>query len=683
MATKHLPAACQNQITQLVEARAASKDFSKDYDSIVKKFMDVGLQGKKPNVFQMYNEYTINAMLSGTGTPVVNFASNMGQVVIRPLLELIKGVITLNPRAFRQASAMLESMFDGWVTDAKFFNRAFKSGIPFDFDITPKNLGLTQKQFNEMMSDAGIAVDPLTGRVPPELASKLLSDSYDYMTQAIPTKFGGRIIRVPTRLTVAIDEYFKARLRSQKALALISEKASLDAEKGIGSYSDLYKQYKRVWSEGDSESYANNLRQIFGDESTAIFDVRNYARDNTFQTQLPKWLQKISDWKGEGSGPLQTLLVQAIPFLRTPWNLAVQGASYVPIAGYFARGVETKTALKQLADGTKRMVTEPVRMSREDALARQVVGFGASMAVWAMFDKGMITGAYPLDPDRRQTMIDAGIPEFSIKVGDNWVSYKKMEPIATVLGIASDILSLDEHLKKEGFYDRTDDEGLSLAKEATKGLWQSFKSNLLQKTFMEGFSELVSGFDTTDPEGLANFGRNIGSRVVPALSATVGKAFDPYERETIGIVERIKARIPGVRESLPIKYGAYGASKQESAIGELTGFNITPMSTEQQQFMAKIGAGMSRPSKKMGKVQMSNEQYARYNFYINEITTNMLNNMDLEGLAKSPQRKIIKKEIEKMMSKARSYAKDMLQRDYPELASAIQEQKLFDLGLQQ
>ena len=682
MATKHLPESCQSQIKQLAEGRRASKDVSSDmYDKVAKKFLDVGLQGKKPNVWQMYNEYTINAMLSGTGTPVVNFASNMGQIVIRPLLELIKGVLTLNPRTMRQATAMFSSMFDGWVTDAKFFNRAFKSGIPFDFDITPKSLGLSPKQFNEMMSDAGIPIDPLTGRVPPEMASKLLSDSYDYMTQAIPTKFG-RFIRVPTRLTVAIDEYFKARLRTQKALALISEKASLDSEKGLGSYDSLYAQYKRIWSEGDKENYAANLNQIFGDESTAIFDVRNYARDNTFQTQLPKALQKITEWKGDNSGPIQTLLTQAIPFLRTPWNLATQGASYIPVAGYFARGLETKAVLRELKDGTKRLVSEPVRMSREDALARQVVGFGASMAVWAMFDNGIITGAYPIDPDRRQTMIDAGIPEFSIKVGDSWVSYRKMEPISTVLGIASDIKALDEYLKKEGFYDRTDDEGRALANEAMKGLWQSFKSNLLQKTFMEGFSELVSFFDTTDPQGLAQFGRNIGSRVIPALSATVGKAKDPYERETIDIVDRIKARIPGVRESLPIKYGAYGEPLQQSAIGELTGFNITPLSTEQQKFMATIGAGMSRPSKKMGKIQLSTEQYGRYNYYINEMTTNILNQMDLEALSKSPYRKIVKKNIENMMSKARTYARGMLERDYPELREHIQQQRLFDLGLQ-
>jgi hypothetical protein len=215
-----------------------------------------------------------------------------------------------------------------------------------------------------------------------------------------------------------------------------------------------------------------------------------------------------------------------------------------------------------------------------------------------------------------------------------------------------------------------------------KGLWQSFKSNLLQKTFMEGFSELVGFFDTTDPQGLAQFGRNIGSRVIPALSATVAKAKDPYERETIDIVDRIKARIPGVRESLPVKYGAYGEPLQQSAIGELTGFNITPLSTEQQKFMATIGAGMSRPSKKMGKIQLSTEQYGRYNYYINEITTNILNQMDLEAMSKSPYRKIVKKNIENIMSKARAYARNMLERDYPELREHIQQQRLFDLGLQ-
>ena len=79
------------------------------------------------------------------------------------------------------------------------------------------------------------------------------------MTQAIGGKTG-KIIRLPTKLTVAIDEYFKARMRSQRMMNYISRKASKDEADGLGSYDDLYKKYKdEVFLTGKSEDLYGNI----------------------------------------------------------------------------------------------------------------------------------------------------------------------------------------------------------------------------------------------------------------------------------------------------------------------------------------------------------------------------------------------------------------------------------------
>jgi hypothetical protein len=89
---------------------------------------------------------------------------------------------------------------------------------------------------------------------------------------------------------VAVDEYFKNGLRVQKSLALLSRKASADEAKGLGSYDDLYNKYKTTFFASKKKGDINNaLEETFGVDAQEIYDVRNYAKDNTYQTQ-DDWL---------------------------------------------------------------------------------------------------------------------------------------------------------------------------------------------------------------------------------------------------------------------------------------------------------------------------------------------------------------------------------------------------------
>jgi hypothetical protein len=684
MATFNLvPPNCQEFGRELASVQNAAANVNPaQVEDLVSDIMVEGVKGKKPSVWQMATEFTYNSLLSGLGTPLWNAVSGTFQTIIKPVLKGIQGVVFMDKAAAREARAMFSSLTDGWMKDFTYFNHAMKTGLPLDFRITPASLNMTQKEFNETFG--GRIPTDVDGNLDPNIANEVLRESYDYITKAIPGR-AGEWIRLPTRATVAVDEYFKNGLRVQKSLALLSRKASADEAKGLGSYDDLYNKYKTTFFASKKKGDINNaLEETFGVDAQEIYDVRNYAKDNTYQTQMTGLLKMIEQAKGTGNTPLEFLITQSVLFVRTPWNLVKHGLSYVPGPGYFIRPGETKAILKYTEEGVLSSVSnEVVKMSKEEAVARQLVGLGAVTLIGGMASQGMITGSYPSDPSERARWQENGIPPFSIKVGDKWVSYQRADPISTVFGLTADFFEFMRYAKEQG-YSLT---GPKVSRdayidEAGKHFIQAMKANILQKTFMEGFADTLELMTNPTPGGLETYFEQLGQRVVPVMAKDVAKMADPYEREADGVLEKIQARIPGLRQMLPQKFGQYGAPKETPLVG--LGLEIPAEAMEQtkkQKQMQKIGVAIAPPLRKLGNVELNSEQYSYLMERINTRTNQMLNRLDLEGLSNRPNQKMVRRALENSMKKIRKIAGLELQRQYPELREQIRDKKLFERGL--
>jgi hypothetical protein len=542
--------ACAVDIDQMVDAYEKYKDVSPEKaGELINDLFEQGLAGKKPNLFQKINEFIINGMLSGLGTPVVNAIGGGLQTFAKPLLNAINAYVPKAGqnaaealRERRAAKAMVSALSDGWVSDSIFLSRGFGTGLPVDFKLTPKALGLSEKQFNQLMVDLGASPD-VDGKVNPELARQVLGESYDYMTHAIGGKTGD-IIRMPTRLTVGIDEYFKARLRSQRMMGYLSRKASIDEEKGLGSYDDLYKKYKEeTFSTGKAQDLYGDMDRfeqvVGGDFDTAIYDVRNYAVDGTFQAKLSGALKKISEAKGEGRTPVETFITQTIPFLRTPWNIFKESGGYIPGVGMLIRPTKTVTnKVYKKGSDTPTFETITVNMPKEEMVARQLVGFGITTGVYQMFEQGLITGSMPTDAAERNTWQAQGKQPTSIKIGGKWVDYSRAEPFATVLGMMTDTFQATKDVMDGKV------RGGEEWEYAKKAAWSSIKSNMLQKTFMQGFADLLNPLFANDTKGVESLLDNYAKRLIPAISNTAARLGDQYEREAITTIEKLQQRIP-------------------------------------------------------------------------------------------------------------------------------------------
>ena len=722
MSENFLSKACQTLAKDLFSVVSKLDDVDPDaINDVTKKFIGVGLSQKKPNIWQIFNEYTINAMLSGTGTPVVNFIGNAVNALAKPTLRVIATSLSNDKVAQRESRAMFDSIFDGLKSDLVFLNKGFKTGLPVDFQLNPKALGMSQKEFNAKMEAAGATVDPRTGNVSMEEANRALSESYDYMTKAIPGQLG-EFVRLPTRLTIGIDEYFKARMRTQKTMALVSRKASMDEAAGKGNYDTLYKQYKERafspkpradieakakrdlpaekrsdprtsyeslverYTEEDQMDYVGRLDAVFGRDNsfeTAIYDVRNYATDGTFQTKLTGTMEKISKVRGEGDTAGKTIATQIVPFLRTPWNLTKEGLSYVPGAGIiFKPGVTQTKVTYSTVDGVKvpKFETGVVNMSKEDIAARQIMGLGVVAGLGALYSSGDLTGATPSDAAGRATWDANGIKPFSIRVGDQWVSYQRVEPFATVMGLAADTFKLtDRYMSGKMQPNKEVDEVMAAS-------WSLLKANVLEKTFLQGFSDMLTALD--NPNMAKGYFDNLAKRMVPAGANTLARTLDPYEREATGVgiegtIEKMQQRLPILRESLPKSYSLYSAdpnnieARKTSTSQAITGVSVADMPTEFQQGMAELGVTFSPKSARMSKVGMDSQQLSDYKRMINEMATRMFANA-MPNLQKLPNDQIKQTVARKMMSRVTRAARAKLLAKYPELRDDIREQNLYD-----
>ena len=698
MSANHLPVACQTKFGEVLDVYDAAKevDPTKAGDVVTNMFKD-GLAHKKPNGWMMFNEYLINAMLSGTGTPIVNFLSNTIQTLAKPTLDLINAY---TPKVFskmsqsqiraerRAARAAISSIFDGWAQDSVFFTRGIKSGLPADFMLTPKSLGLSQKQFNELMVDSGASAD-VDGNVSPEMASMILNDSYDYMSKSIPGALG-TVVRFPTRATVAIDEYFKARLRSQKAMALLSKKASLDSDAGLGSYDALYKQYKdEVFVKGDRNGLMDRLEVMFeadDDFATAMLDIRNYATDGTFQTKLKGNLESVSQFRGEGRTLGQTIAIQTVPFLRTPWNIMTESSGYVPLLGMFLR--PNKTVAKVVRDDAGdivNVVNKVVDMPLQDMVARQAVGFGIVVGMHQLFQNGVITGAEPEDPAERQRWRANGIQPMSIKVGDQWVSYSRAEPFATVLGLSADVFEFERKYQNGDFKSYNDEETTKkVLEEARKAGWSALKSHILSKTFMQGFADLSSGLFAPEGQGVQTVLDSYAKRVVPAALNTIARGLDPYEREATTTLEKMQQRMPLLREELSPKYSPYSADpnniqpQRTNRPQAVFGIAVGQEPTDFQKRVEKLGIAFSPKSVRMDKVEMSSTQLSDYKKFINQAATQLLAE-SLPSLEMEPNKVLVRNYVEqRLMPAVTKQARFMLIEKYPKLYEQILAQTMLD-----
>jgi hypothetical protein len=179
---------------------------------------------------------------------------------------------------------------------------------------------------------------------------------------------------------------------------------------------------------------------------------------------------------------------------------------------------------------------------------------------WA--EQGLITGGGPADQRARDLMLADGWQPYSIRLGDRYYSYARLDPLSTTLGVAADMVDYTWHMTR------------GQQEQSGALLVAAIMRNLANKTWLSGASDVMGVIDDPQRNLSSMVTRLAGSIAVPTGVNQLAQAIDPMERDTRGdgIVDsawrRIKSRIPGVSRSLPARLDAWGNEvRREGGVG--------------------------------------------------------------------------------------------------------------------
>lgn len=361
------------------------------------------------------------------------------------------------------------------------------------------------------------------------------------------------IIQVPGRLTAGMDNIFKFIGTDAAINAAAFRQAAREVEEGAITQADAVRRQ----------------RELVADPTPAMLDeAAQFTEEATFTRSQEMWPSASGGTSSPGMGRTLLNLRQVMerggpvggyvsgvimPFVNTPANLISYALRSGPLAPIMNRYKE------DIAAGGARA---------EIAKTRAIVG---SMALWTAFGlatEGHITGGGPLDPQQRQLLMRQGWQPYSIRIGDTWYAYNRLDPLGTVLSVASDLADISYGTDWDDW--ESTDQFSEIVGAAAGGVGMA----ITNKTMLTGMTDLFEWM--SDPR---RYGEQfLSSRLVAPLPSVVGLAErlgDPFQREPMveprppggvndalsaveSMLVQAKTRIPGLSSTQPIKRDLWG-----------------------------------------------------------------------------------------------------------------------------
>ncbi len=148
-----------------------------------------------------------------------------------------------------------------------------------------------------------------------------------------------------------------------------------------------------------------------------------------------------------------------VPFVNTIGNLLKRGVEMTP-------GIGLTLARKQ---------------NPSEVIAKQIEGAVVALYVSNKFDAGELTGAAPRDPAKRAAFYRQGKKAWSIRFGNTWIQYRRVEPFNTIIATVASL--------RERIATAKDDETKT---EIFMGVANDMKNNLIDSSYMQGVTSILN-----------------------------------------------------------------------------------------------------------------------------------------------------------------------------------------------
>lgn len=230
-----------------------------------------------------------------------------------------------------------------------------------------------------------------------------------------------------------------------------------------------------------------------------------------------------------------------LPFVKTPANVISTGLDYAG-GGALKAMVSTVQAVR-----TGNLKDRAYLQGLSRNLVRSGLGLTAAVAIAANLDENSFVGAY--DPQRAQIEALKNSKENSIKIGNKWISTDWFGPLAVPL---NGIMYARKYGNTKGELSYQYAKGSASTMLNLPGV-KDITSFAAKQKQQQGASSSDAG------AGAVNYATSqLYSRLVPSVLSDIAKATDSKERVGNKGVQGIEAKIPGLREKLPVKKDIFG-----------------------------------------------------------------------------------------------------------------------------
>lgn len=566
----------------LEEAAQAIIDLQKVPGSLNKFARDAG----KPTWKDKAVELWYNSLLSGPQTHAVNIVSNALTASLQIPEHATAAAIGLG-------RAGANKLLGKQATD-----RVLMS------ELGPRVVGLAQGALEGMKA---FRYTLKTGNVP-DLVSKVETAQEEAISG-----LKGKIIRTPTRLLSAEDEFFKAVARRSEIASLAVRRARAEGLRG--------------------DALSKRIDDLTANPTPEMLDqALDFARYTTFQRPVGNVAGAVLQMTR--SVPALKLF---LPFVRTPTNILKFAVERSPAAPLLK-----EVRADFMAGGAK----------RDLAVAKATLGTGLGLLITQLVASGDITGGGPADENAKRLMLADGWQPYSVKLGGKYYSYQRLDPLATTLGVAADFVDLQSKMTERQ------------ADEVAETVVASIISNLSDKTWLSGASDLVSAIHDPQRYGSQLVNRLAGSIAIPAGGAQLARTIDETPREVKTPLEAVKARIPGLSDNLRPRLDAWGRPMpKEGGVGpDIVSpfFQSTPRDEAINREALAIGATVSDPSRTVAGRRLDDAEFHEYRALAGQLVredfARAIANPEWRGLSIQQRRKA----FDEIKREGRKTAREML-----------------------
>ena len=340
-----------------------------------------------------------NSMLSGPLTQARNIIGNSVTTALRPMAIAMGSLLSGDVGSARIAMGAYHGLNESIWEALQVGFSSLKTGIPVNEGSKVLSTGAeTAKELKLLMQQADTPAK--------KAAAGWMQITHDVLDSPW--------LSYPTRSLTAADDAFKTLIARMEMKRQVFER-SFKSGGGI---------------KFDADEFARLQDEAIG-LNGEILDQKllNLAKEGTFQTELSGNMAVISQLSE--SNPVFKLMM---PFVKTPHNIMVYSASFMPGLNRFLKEAQAIRA------GTD-------EVAKRELKGRVAIGYMTIAAGFGLVVGGNMTGNGPADPEENKIWRRTHQP-MSIKVGGKWVSYASVEPLNMIMPIVADLAYAQQYLTR-------------------------------------------------------------------------------------------------------------------------------------------------------------------------------------------------------------------------------------------